>query len=328
MSIAAIIWLAITVVLAVFTFLGGILDVRWAFDVGACLTLVSFLGFGISLLIEYNRRYQKRVMAIQKQAQEEAAQKRAAEEAAARKKAQEEAAQKRAAEEATARLNAWKEEELKRAAERSAACQRARQEIDAIRKAREEEEKRLAAEKAAACQKALEEIAARQKAWKEEALKREAEEAAARQKAQEEREKSQALWNRHFEAFEFKVAGVTFEGRQSVLRKIYVNHEKYAENPDVTLKPYRYRGAPACHVLADGNCIGNIPAEDVEFCLSILDRVSSIDLTVDHFIPKDREDPYEDWEDDWDNRRKKPRKRLYYAIIRVTCTKPAPADPT
>lgn len=223
MSIAAIIWLAITVVLAVFTFLGGILDVRWAFDVGASLTLVSFLGFGISLLIEYNRRYRRRVMAIQKQAQEEAAQKRAAEEATARQNAQEEA---------------------------------------------------------------------------------------------EKRTNWQAEWNKYFETFDFKVAGVTFDGHQSLLREIYRNHEDFAEDPTVTLEPFQYEGNPAYHVLADGKCIGNIPAEDIEFCSSILSRVSSIDLTVDRFVPEGKEVPKEEDEDEWDE---EPGNWVYYAKIHVNC---------
>ncbi len=85
-----------------------------------------------------------------------------------------------------------------------------------------------------------------------------------------------------------KVAGVTFDNedgtsRQKILRK--AQREKVEGT--VSLKLGEFEGHPAIYVLYDGQCIGQIPKDDIDAVTAALEKIEYIDLTVRSFTPKD-----------------------------------------
>ncbi len=87
--------------------------------------------------------------------------------------------------------------------------------------------------------------------------------------------------------YRFKIAGVTFEGRQTTLRKIdEMEDEKYT-GCSYGIEQTEYKGSPAIKVyaeLADDNMtekvLGFVPAEEVQDVLKIYDRVFHVDVEV------------------------------------------------
>lgn len=83
----------------------------------------------------------------------------------------------------------------------------------------------------------------------------------------------------------YKLAGVTFQGRQKWLKKIARLQEDY-EPVMCELEPFEWKGSPACRVLAylDDEAepvdIGNIPAAAAASVCKLIDRVASVDVEV------------------------------------------------
>lgn len=87
-----------------------------------------------------------------------------------------------------------------------------------------------------------------------------------------------------------RIAGVTFDNddrtsRQKNLKAIYNDPDK--DLGTVSLRKYEYEGDPAYHVLFEGRCIGNIPADYVERIEAVEDRIDRIDLEVEPFENED-----------------------------------------
>lgn len=83
----------------------------------------------------------------------------------------------------------------------------------------------------------------------------------------------------------YKLAGVTFQGRQKWLQKIARLQEDY-EPVMCELEPFEWKGDPACRVLAylddvdEPVDIGNIPATAAASVCKLIDRVASVDVEV------------------------------------------------
>ena len=82
------------------------------------------------------------------------------------------------------------------------------------------------------------------------------------------------------EAYEFlriKLAGVTFKNgrksRQSILRAIKFRDGEFSDGVEMELKPYEWEGQPAYGVYANGQQIGNIPADKVAYITENKDRI-------------------------------------------------------
>ena len=87
--------------------------------------------------------------------------------------------------------------------------------------------------------------------------------------------------------YRFKIAGVTFEGRQTTLRKIdEMEDEKYT-GCSYGIEQTEYKGSPAIKVYAEladdkmtEKVLGFVPAEEVQDVLKIYDRVFHVDVEV------------------------------------------------
>lgn len=87
--------------------------------------------------------------------------------------------------------------------------------------------------------------------------------------------------------YRFKISGVTFEGRQDILKKIDdMDDEKYMAC-SYGINQTEYKGSPAVQVyvqLSDDNMtekvLGYVPSEDVNDVLKIIDRVFDVDVEV------------------------------------------------
>lgn len=88
-----------------------------------------------------------------------------------------------------------------------------------------------------------------------------------------------------------KVAGVTFDNndgtnRQKHLAKFYLDHHGAAYGEGSLLR-YYYEGSPAIYVLLEGKIIGNIPADEVENVLEIIDQIDDVSVYVSRFYAED-----------------------------------------
>lgn len=83
----------------------------------------------------------------------------------------------------------------------------------------------------------------------------------------------------------YKLAGVTFQGRQRWLKKMAKLQDEF-EYVQCELEPYEWKGDPACRVLAyfddqeEPADIGNIPAAAAANVCSLIDRVTQVDVEV------------------------------------------------
>lgn len=82
------------------------------------------------------------------------------------------------------------------------------------------------------------------------------------------------------EYFSFRVAGVTFNNgrktRQAILRKIKWNDEPFDGFINWTLDKYDYEGSPAVGVYANGEQIGNVPKDILDFVLNNWERIRRV----------------------------------------------------
>ena len=71
-----------------------------------------------------------------------------------------------------------------------------------------------------------------------------------------------------YKEVEFKVAGVTFKNgrktRQALLRAIKYHDPPFDQKVEITFERYEYEGKLAIAVYANGEQLGNVPAELVE----------------------------------------------------------------
>lgn len=89
------------------------------------------------------------------------------------------------------------------------------------------------------------------------------------------------------ESLDFKIAGVSFGGRQTTLRKISEGDDEKYSLCTYEIDKTSYQGKPAFRVLAvlcDGNYtekeLGMVPADRTNDVLAIYDRISSVDVDV------------------------------------------------
>lgn len=89
----------------------------------------------------------------------------------------------------------------------------------------------------------------------------------------------------------FKVAGVTFKGRQKLLKQLK-GDKKAGKVLNAQLEEYDYKGEPAIKVLVNGLDVGNLHVEDVAFVKANQDRILGIkDFTIgEHYDEHDNED--------------------------------------
>lgn len=80
-----------------------------------------------------------------------------------------------------------------------------------------------------------------------------------------------------YEFLRIKLAGVTFKNgrksRQSILRAIKFRDGEFADGVELELKPYEWEGQPAYGVYANGQQIGNVPADKVAYITENKDRM-------------------------------------------------------
>lgn len=82
------------------------------------------------------------------------------------------------------------------------------------------------------------------------------------------------------EYYTFKVAGVTFTNgrktRQAILRKIKWHDEPFDGFINYTLEQYDFEGETAVGIYANGEQIGNVPREHLNYILSNWDRIAAV----------------------------------------------------
>lgn len=82
-----------------------------------------------------------------------------------------------------------------------------------------------------------------------------------------------------YEFLPIKVAGVTFKNgnksRQSILRALKFRDGEFAEGVDLELKAYEWEGKPAYGIYANGQQIGNVPANMVSYISDNYERIIS-----------------------------------------------------
>lgn len=93
------------------------------------------------------------------------------------------------------------------------------------------------------------------------------------------------LFNENHGIISCNIAGVTFDNddgtsRQEILRKLLKSDDA---NLSVTFTPYTFKNKPAFYVICSGQCIGSVPAENVEEIASVIDRIESAYITPDKF---------------------------------------------
>lgn len=81
-----------------------------------------------------------------------------------------------------------------------------------------------------------------------------------------------------------KVAGVTFNGRQQILKKLKADKGS-GKKLNVNLEEYNYQGNPAIRVIVNGKDVGNLHTDDVAFVKANQDRILGIkDFTIGEFF--------------------------------------------
>ena len=150
-------------------------------------------------------------------------------------------------------------------------------------KKEEDDKKRIAAE-----EKARIEHLKKVEEQKEEEQKLEAE----RERKEQERQE----WLKTHGEIYFPVRGVTFSNkngtsRQAALKSAY-KAEQIGEDLDLSFEEFEYQGQPAVAVLVNERGVGNVPAEDVDAVLEVLDRITNAQIYVEPFEDDDGDTIY------------------------------------
>ncbi|NMA07296.1 MAG: hypothetical protein GX928_06280 [Ruminococcaceae bacterium] len=150
-------------------------------------------------------------------------------------------------------------------------------------KKEEDDKKRIAAE-----EKARIEHLKKVEEQKEEEQKLEAE----RERKEQERQE----WLKTHGELYFPVRGVTFTNkngtsRQAALKSAY-KAEQIGEDLDLSFEEFEYQGQPAVAVLVNERGVGNVPAEDVDAVLEVLDRITNAQIYVEPFEDDDGDTIY------------------------------------
>lgn len=97
-----------------------------------------------------------------------------------------------------------------------------------------------------------------------------------------------------YKEIEFNVAGVSFKNgrktRQALIRAIKYQDPPYDKTVEITLERYDYEGSLAIGVYANGEQLGNVPADRV----AEVDAVWKAQYTVTHYevLGSGREQPF------------------------------------
>ena len=90
-----------------------------------------------------------------------------------------------------------------------------------------------------------------------------------------------------------KVAGVTFDNYDGTSRQNYLARFYFANGGSAygsgSLLEYEYEGSPAIYVLLGDNIIGNIPAVEVPYVLSLITQIDEVCVYVSRFYSDDGE---------------------------------------
>lgn len=88
---------------------------------------------------------------------------------------------------------------------------------------------------------------------------------------------------------EIKVAGVTFNNKDGSSRQELLRKFDAADEVAVSLLEHEHKGAPAFHVLVDGEIIGNIPLDKTAFILENREGIGFDDIEIAIYRGKDGE---------------------------------------
>ncbi|NCB92877.1 MAG: hypothetical protein EOM40_10020 [Clostridia bacterium] len=83
------------------------------------------------------------------------------------------------------------------------------------------------------------------------------------------------------EFYSFKLAGVTFNNddgtsRQNILRAIHFKDAPFTDGVELGLNAYTYEGQPAYAVTADGQQVGNVPRDCIQYISDNFERIEAI----------------------------------------------------
>jgi hypothetical protein len=80
-----------------------------------------------------------------------------------------------------------------------------------------------------------------------------------------------------YENTEIKIAGVTFKNgrkhRQTILRQIHFKDYEFVDGVQITIEQYDFEGEDAFGVYANGQQVGNIPRDNIDWFLKNKDRI-------------------------------------------------------
>jgi predicted NodU family carbamoyl transferase len=112
----------------------------------------------------------------------------------------------------------------------------------------------------------------------------------------ERKEKERQEWLKTHGEIYFPVRGVTFSNkngtsRQAALKSAY-KAEQIGEDLDLSFEEFEYQGQPAVAVLVNERGVGNVPAEDVDAVLEVLDRITNAQIYVEPFEDDDGDTIY------------------------------------
>lgn len=91
--------------------------------------------------------------------------------------------------------------------------------------------------------------------------------------------------NFKFTKYEFNLAGVTFKNnkgksRQALLRKLNFHDEPFVGRVNFSLHKYKYNNEVAVRVLANGEDIGNVPRDNLNYVINNFDNIFDIQVLV------------------------------------------------
>lgn len=91
--------------------------------------------------------------------------------------------------------------------------------------------------------------------------------------------------NLRFTKYEFKLVGVTFrnnkgKSRQALLRKLNFHDEPFVGKVNFSLEKYKYNNEVAVRILANGEDIGNVPRDNLNYIIDNYDNIFDVQVLV------------------------------------------------